>query len=512
MKTTQAIRMALLLSAVALPVATRAADPASPEARLPPTVQSFVATGPSTDADLARLQTTLENLNGIVTVQVCRGYGGARLIVKGHVLYTTMAAAVKPVGFVMEPTPSRFFAASGPIEDADLAELRSAIGRVSGVDAVEMSSQPTGAALRVSGIAPTPEVAAAAKSAGFSLRQLGSYAVAGPAAEADLNRLRAALRKVSGVEQVEMQGLVGGATLLIFGDVKGSNLIQAARGVGYDLRPLANLPNPNLEYRINGPENASERQKLREALLHVDGVREVEIRMSSDGPRAVVVGDQLNPDRVGAVGGDAGFELTKVDNVILPSLTPVANRSTPPAWEEAIVGDPIQLGEAAPQFTLLGADGKSKISLSDYAGKKPVVLMFGSCSCPPFRAMVGGVEKLHQQYKDRVDFLMLYIREAHPGSVVSLPTQEGERELRVIPQTSTVSERLANLRQFVSLSGITMPAVVDDEKGSVRQAYASWPIRLYVVGTDGKIIYKGRQGPYGFRVSELAAWLRENAK
>lgn len=71
---------------------------------------------------------------------------------------------------------------------------------------------------------------------------------------------------------------------------------------------------------------------------------------------------------------------------------------------------------------------------------------------------------------------------------------------------------MQNLRQFVALTKVTMPAVVDDEEGSVKGAYAAWPDRLYVVGVDGKIAYKGRQGPFGFRVPEVADWLRENAR
>jgi hypothetical protein len=36
------------------------------------------------------------------------------------------------------------------------------------------------------------------------------------------------------------------------------------------------------------------------------------------------------------------------------------------------------LGEMAPEFRLSSQDGKRTISLSDYRGKKPVVLIFGS--------------------------------------------------------------------------------------------------------------------------------------
>ena len=122
------------------------------------------------------------------------------------------------------------------------------------------------------------------------------------------------------------------------------------------------------------------------------------------------------------------------------------------------------------------------------------------------------MEKLYQQYKDRVDFLVVYIKEAHPGSIVEVPTAEGGTELQVVGRTAGSDDRLANLRKVMKLTRLTMPSVIDDDEGSVQRAYTAWPDRLYVVGQDGKIGFKGGPGPSGFRVPELAAWLKENIK
>ena len=70
-------------------------------------------------------------------------------------------------------------------------------------------------------------------------------------------------------------------------------------------------------------------------------------------------------------------------------------------------------GELAPDFTLLDGDHKNEVTLSKLRGK-PVVLVFGSCTCPPFVASTQAAEKLHEQYHDRVHFYLVYIREAHP--------------------------------------------------------------------------------------------------
>jgi hypothetical protein len=59
---------------------------------------------------------------------------------------------------------------------------------------------------------------------------------------------------------------------------------------------------------------------------------------------------------------------------------------------------------------------------------------------------------------------------------------------------------------------LTIPAVVDKTDNRVNYAYAAWPERLVVVGTDGRIAYYGGPGPAGFKPAELADWLRKNVR
>lgn len=52
---------------------------------------------------------------------------------------------------------------------------------------------------------------------------------------------------------------------------------------------------------------------------------------------------------------------------------------TPPAQGERLP-DRLKTGDAAPEFTLPDTSGKKEVSLSSFQGKKPVVLIFGSCT------------------------------------------------------------------------------------------------------------------------------------
>src|SRR4051812_34407812 len=96
-------------------------------------------------------------------------------------------------------------------------------------------------------------------------------------------------------------------------------------------------------------------------------------------------------------------------------------------------------------------------------------------------ASCGPLEQLYQTYKDRATFLLVYIAEAHPGTILSVPTADGSRELRIIPQVATEPQLLENLRTLVRLAGLTVPAAIDNPESSLNRDYAAYPNRIYVI-------------------------------
>jgi type I thyroxine 5'-deiodinase len=114
-------------------------------------------------------------------------------------------------------------------------------------------------------------------------------------------------------------------------------------------------------------------------------------------------------------------------------------------------------------------------------------------------------------YRNKAEFLLVYIREAHPDSVL-YTFQDGKEVLTKIGQTYTLAERSKAAHQCVATLKLTMPAVVDKEDNEVNKLYAAWPDRLMIVGIDGKLAYKGGPGPGGFKVYEVEQWLKANAK
>lgn len=56
---------------------------------------------------------------------------------------------------------------------------------------------------------------------------------------------------------------------------------------------------------------------------------------------------------------------------------------------------------------------------------------------------------------------------------------------------------------------LTMPAVVDDMDDTVNLLYSAWPERIVVIDTEGKIVYRGKLGPFGFKPKEAKKALEE---
>lgn len=76
-----------------------------------------------------------------------------------------------------------------------------------------------------------------------------------------------------------------------------------------------------------------------------------------------------------------------------------------------------RFGQRAPNPSVVTLDGASHPHLLNFCrGNRPLVLNFGSWSCPVFRARTQEFLEIARQFKDIADFLTVYIEEAHPSN------------------------------------------------------------------------------------------------
>lgn len=95
-----------------------------------------------------------------------------------------------------------------------------------------------------------------------------------------------------------------------------------------------------------------------------------------------------------------------------------------------------------------------------------------------------------------VELLFIYIREAHPTDGWYMGTHR-------IRDPLSLEERRSVARKFEESLRGRAGVYVDGMDDAAMKAYAAWPDRLYLVGTDGRIRYAGKRGPSGFKPDEL---------
>ena len=102
---------------------------------------------------------------------------------------------------------------------------------------------------------------------------------------------------------------------------------------------------------------------------------------------------------------------------------------------------------------------------------------------------------------------MVYILEAHPSDVWQMQSNIKDKVVFASPKNE--EERAYIAGACVRKLSIKFPAVLDEFGNSTELAYTGWPDRLYLIDGQGKVAYKSKPGPFGFKPEELAAALKK---
>ena len=100
---------------------------------------------------------------------------------------------------------------------------------------------------------------------------------------------------------------------------------------------------------------------------------------------------------------------------------------------------------------------------------------------------------------------MVYILEAHPSDVWQMESNLRDQVVLASPKDET--ERTTVAGACVRKLGIKFPAVLDEFGNTTERAYTGWPDRIYLIDSHGRVVFKSRPGPFGFRPEELQAAL-----
>ncbi len=97
--------------------------------------------------------------------------------------------------------------------------------------------------------------------------------------------------------------------------------------------------------------------------------------------------------------------------------------------------------------------------------------------------------------------------EAHP--IDAWTDDDNEKAKIVVASARSEAERCATAETCVTKLSVQIPPVIDDLNNSTEIAYTGWPDRLYVIDAEGRVAYKSRPGPYGFKPDEVAQTLKQ---
>jgi hypothetical protein len=110
---------------------------------------------------------------------------------------------------------------------------------------------------------------------------------------------------------------------------------------------------------------------------------------------------------------------------------------------------------------------------------------------------LGALESLHKRYRKKVEFFVVYIKEAHPEDGWVLESNRADSI--AVKDPTTLEQRAQVAGTCAAHLAIPMPVLVDSLDDRVASQYGGWPDRLYLIGRDGRVAFQGDEGPFGFK-------------
>lgn len=119
---------------------------------------------------------------------------------------------------------------------------------------------------------------------------------------------------------------------------------------------------------------------------------------------------------------------------------------------------------------------------------------------------------VYKKYRDKVEFMMIYVREAHPTDKWWLAETKFMRLISVasnahpsydLHEPETIEERREAAQACQAKLLEDMPVYVDNMDNKVDLTYVAWPTRVYFLDRQGRVAYDSGLGPYGLSPEEL---------
>jgi peroxiredoxin len=135
-------------------------------------------------------------------------------------------------------------------------------------------------------------------------------------------------------------------------------------------------------------------------------------------------------------------------------------------------------GDKVQAFDLETTDGGRLRSADLKITGQPVLLVFGSTTCPVTESAADGLKQLYATYGNKVRFVMVKVREAHPG--------------KTIVQPQTIEEKRRHAVDLKNHHNLPFEVAVDDIDGTFHRSLGSRPNSAYVIDPSGTILFRAQ--------------------
>ena len=132
-------------------------------------------------------------------------------------------------------------------------------------------------------------------------------------------------------------------------------------------------------------------------------------------------------------------------------------------------------GDSFPAFELLTTKGDRLLN-DDVFVDKPVLFIFGSMTCPMTASAAPSVQGLYNEFGHRVEFVMLYVREANPGENYA--------------QSETMEDKLESARALQKIYDIEWTVAADSIDGDLHRALDPKPNAAFLMNSNGDILFR----------------------
>lgn len=116
------------------------------------------------------------------------------------------------------------------------------------------------------------------------------------------------------------------------------------------------------------------------------------------------------------------------------------------------------------------------------------------------------LNEIAKQHADKMQFVCVYIREAHPSDGDQVGRNLDDEVFYDQPGSS--DERAEIAAACMLRYNFDFPMLLDDMTDQAERSYLAWPERLYIIGADGRVAYQGGMGPWDFGVDQWSAAIK----